>query len=60
MEALQDMAGRVPARREVKKKPKASSDKQPRLESLSESSSQSVELIKPKRKPRTEKDDSEE
>jgi hypothetical protein len=54
------MAGRVPARREVKKKPKATSDKQPRLESLSESSSQSVELIKPKRKPRTEKDDSEE
>ncbi len=54
------MAGRVPARREVKKKPKARSDKQPKLESLSESSSQSVELIKPKRKPRTEKDDSEE
>jgi hypothetical protein len=60
VEALQDMAGRVPARREVKKKPKATSDKQPKLESLSESSSQSVELIKPKRKPRTEKDVSEE
>lgn len=53
------MAGRVPARREVKKKPKATTEK-PRLESLSESSSQSVELIKPKRKPRVEKDDSEE
>ena len=48
------MAGRVPARREVKKKPKAA-NKQPKLESLLDSPPQSVELIKPKRKPRTEK-----
>ena len=54
-----DMAGRVPARREVKKKPKATSAK-PHLESLLDSPPQSVELIKPKRKPRTEKVDSEE
>ena len=53
------MAGRVPARREVKKKPKAKSAK-PQLESLLDSPPQSVELIKPKRKPRTEKEDSEE
>ncbi len=53
------MAGRVPARREVKKKPKAKSAK-PHLESLLDSPPQSVELIKPKRKPRTEKEDSEE
>jgi hypothetical protein len=45
------MAGRVPARREVKKKPKAASS-QPKLESLLDSPTQSVELIKPKRKPR--------
>jgi hypothetical protein len=48
------MAGRVPARREVKKKPKTAT-KQPKLESLLDSPPQSVELIKPKRKPRTEK-----
>jgi hypothetical protein len=53
------MAGRVPARREVKKKPKAKSAK-PHLESLLDSPPQSVELIKPKRKPRTEKEESEE
>ena len=53
------MAGRVPARREAKKKPKATSAK-PHLESLLDSPPQSVELIKPKRKPRTEKEDSEE
>ena len=53
------MAGRVPARREAKKKPKAASTK-PRLESLLDSPPQSVELIKPKRKPRVEKDESEE
>jgi hypothetical protein len=53
------MAGRVPARREAKKKPKAAT-KQPRLESLLDSPPQSVELIKPKRKPRVEKDESEE
>ena len=53
------MAGRVPARREAKKKPK-SATKQPKLESLLDSPPQSVELIKPKRKPRAEKDESEE
>ena len=54
------MAGKVPSRRETKKKPKAVGPK-PKLESLSDSPPQSVELIKPKRKPRTEKaDDSEE
>jgi hypothetical protein len=49
------MAGRVPARREVKKKPKATSAK-PKLESLLDSPPQSVEVIKPRRKPRTEKE----
>lgn len=53
------MAGRVPARREVKKKPKAAA-KHPRLESLLDSPPQSVELIKPKRKPRVEKEEGEE
>jgi hypothetical protein len=48
------MAGRVPARRETKKKPKAATAK-PKLESLLDSPPQSVELIKPKRKPRSEK-----
>jgi hypothetical protein len=47
------MAGRVPARREVKKKPKAATSK-PKLESLLDSPPQSVEVIKPKRKPRWE------
>ena len=47
------MAGRVPARRETKKKPKAQTAK-PKLESLLDSPPQSVELIKPKRKPRWE------
>jgi hypothetical protein len=47
------MAGKVPSRREAKKKPKAASAK-PKLESLFDSPPQSVELIKPKRKPRTE------
>jgi hypothetical protein len=53
------MAGRVPARREAKKKPKTAT-KQPRLESLLDSPPPSVELIKPKRKPRVEKEESEE
>ena len=38
--------------KEVKKKPKAKENKQPRLESLLQSPPQSVEVIKPKRKPR--------
>ncbi len=45
------MAGRVPARREAKKKPKSAGAK-PKLESLLDTPPQSVELIKPKRKPR--------
>jgi hypothetical protein len=47
------MAGRVPARREAKKKPKAATSK-PKLESLMDAPPQSVEVIKPKRKPRWE------
>ncbi len=53
------MAGKVPSRREAKKKPKATSAK-PKLESLLDSPPQSVEVIKPKRKPRTEKIEEEE
>jgi hypothetical protein len=53
------MAGRVPARREVKKKPKAATSK-PKLESLMDSPTQSVELIKPKRKPRWEPEEDKE
>jgi hypothetical protein len=53
------MAGRVPARREAKKKPKAQTAK-PKLESLMDSPPQSVELIKPKRKPRSEPVENEE
>ena len=45
---------KVPSRRETKKKPKAASPK-PKLESLLDSPPQSVEVIKPKRKPRSEK-----
>jgi hypothetical protein len=52
------MAGKTPSRRETKKKPKAASQK-PKLESLLDSPPQSVELIKPKRKPRAESDDTE-
>ena len=48
------MAGKVPARRETKKNPKAVSPK-PKLESLLDAPPSSVELIKPKRKPRSEK-----
>jgi hypothetical protein len=47
------MAGKVPSRREAKKKPKAAASK-PKLESLMDSPPQSVEVIKPKRKPRWE------
>jgi len=49
----------VPARRETKKKPKAVGPK-PKLESLSDLPPQSVELIKPKRKPREERSDDDE
>ncbi len=55
------MAGKDRVRREPKKKPKAGMAK-PKLESLLDSPPQSVELIKPKRKPRweSESEDSEE
>jgi hypothetical protein len=53
------MAGRVPARREAKKKPKDRTVK-PKLESLLDSPPQSVEVIKPKRKPRAEQEPDEE
>jgi hypothetical protein len=53
------MAGKVPSRREAKKKPKAAASK-PKLESLLDSPTQSVELIKPKRKPRSESVEGEE
>jgi hypothetical protein len=49
------MAGKTPPRREVKKKPKATTAK-PKLESLLDSPPQSVEVIKPKRKPRVEEE----
>jgi hypothetical protein len=47
------MAGKVPSRRETKKKPKAATAK-PKLESLLDAPPPSVEVIKPKRKPRVE------
>ena len=53
------MGGKVPSRREAKKKPKAAAAK-PKLESLLDSPQQSVELIKPKRKPRSEPEENEE
>ena len=49
------MAGKVPGRREVKKKPKDAGAK-PKLQSLLDAPPQSVEVIKPKRKPRWEKE----
>ncbi|CAN5783845.1 hypothetical protein BH24CHL6_BH24CHL6_04280 [soil metagenome] len=42
--------------RESKKKPKSQASKQPKLESLLEAPPPSVELIKPKRKPRHERE----
>ena len=42
--------------REAKKKPKAKENKQPRLESLLQSPPPTVEVIKPKRKPRWEQE----
>ena len=43
--------------KEAKKKPKSKESKQPHLESLLQSPPQSVELIKPKRKPRWEENE---
>lgn len=45
------MAGKVPSRREAKK-PKKSKKSKATLESLSEAPMPTVEVIKPKRKPR--------
>jgi hypothetical protein len=50
------MAGKVPSRRESKKPPKAKKPKST-LESLSDAPSPSVEVIKPKRKPRWEEEE---
>ncbi|HEV8053462.1 MAG: hypothetical protein H0X16_06470 [Chloroflexi bacterium] len=58
MEAT-SMAGKVPARREAKKKPKDAAAK-PKIQSLLDEPPQSVEVIKPKRKPRWEKETDEE
>ena len=53
------MAGKVPSRRESKKPPKAKKPKGT-LESLSDAPPPSVEVIKPKRKPRWEEEESSE
>jgi hypothetical protein len=45
------MGSKVPGRREIKKKPKAAAAK-PKLQSLLEAPPPTVEVIKPKRKPR--------
>ena len=50
------MAGKVPSRRETKKPPKAKKPKGS-LESLSDAPPPSVEVIKPKRKPRWEEEE---
>lgn len=47
------MAGKTPSRREAKKPPKSKKAKA-KLEPLSELSTPTVEVIKPKRKPREE------
>ena len=52
------MAGKTPSRREAKKPPKSKKSKA-KLESLSELPTPSVEVIKPKRKPRDEEESSE-
>ena len=52
------MAGKMPSRREAKKKPKDAAAK-PKIQSLLDSPPQNVEVIKPKRKPRVEEPDEE-
>ncbi len=49
------MAGKTPSRREAKK-PKKSKKAKATLEPLSQPPMQSVEVIKPKRKPKDEED----
>ena len=53
------MGSRDRPHREAKKKPKTAAGK-PKLESLLDSPPQSVEIIKPKRKPRWEPESSDE
>jgi hypothetical protein len=53
------MASKDRPHREAKKKPKSALSK-PKLESLLDSPPQSVEIIKPKRKPRWEEPESDE
>ena len=53
------MASKDRPAREQKKKPKAKAER-PKLESLMEAPPPSVELIKPKRKPREEREPEEE
>lgn len=50
------MAGKVPSRRESKK-PKKSKKAKATLESLSQPPAPSVEVIKPKRKPKVEEEE---
>lgn len=50
------MAGKTPSRREAKKPPKSKKNKA-KLESLSDQPMPSVEVIKPKRKPRAVEDE---
>jgi len=52
------MAGKVPSRREAKK-PRQSKKTKAKLEPLSEAPNPSVEVIKPKRKPRWDEETSE-
>ena len=56
VEAEDQWQPEIAAHREAKKKPKAAGAK-PKLESLLDSPPQSTELIRPKRKPRTEKEE---
>ena len=53
------MAGKVPSRRESKKPKKSKKAKATTLEPLSQPPMPSVEVIKPKRKPRDEEERSE-
>ena len=55
MEARGTMAGKVPSRREAKK-PKKSKKAKASIEPLSQPPVPSVEVIKPKRKPKVEEE----
>ena len=56
MEARGQMAGKVPSRREAKKPKKSKKAKAITLEPLSQPPMPSVEVIKPKRKPKDEEE----